>query len=73
MGPDPEGGGRRSTTSRGSKIESAHNIELRLASTNGEASGDLAERATEYRTYRRRWFGLAQLTLLNIIVSWDVS
>ncbi|KAL0941915.1 Major facilitator superfamily domain-containing protein 7 [Colletotrichum truncatum] len=27
--------------------------------------------ATEYRTYKRRWFGLAQLTLLNVIVSWD--
>lgn len=27
--------------------------------------------ATPYRTYRRRWFGLLQLTLLNIIVSWD--
>ena len=26
-----------------------------------------------YRVYRRRWFGLAQLVLLNIIVSWDVS
>ncbi|KAM0276366.1 hypothetical protein ACHAQH_006814 [Verticillium albo-atrum] len=26
---------------------------------------------TDYRTYRRRWFGLAQLTLLNIVVSWD--
>jgi MFS transporter, FLVCR family, MFS-domain-containing protein 7 len=25
------------------------------------------------RTYRRRWFGLVQLTLMNIIVSWDVS
>jgi len=24
-----------------------------------------------YRTYRRRFFGLAQLVLLNIIVSWD--
>lgn len=28
---------------------------------------------TGYRTYRRRWIGLAQLTLMNIIVSWDVS
>ena len=28
---------------------------------------------TEYRTYKRRWFGLIQLTLMNIIVSWDVS
>ncbi|KAL2258355.1 hypothetical protein VTK26DRAFT_8365 [Humicola hyalothermophila] len=25
----------------------------------------------EYKVYRRRWFGLVQLTLLNIIVSWD--
>lgn len=25
-----------------------------------------------YRTYRRRWFGLIQLILLNIVVSWDV-
>jgi MFS transporter, FLVCR family, MFS-domain-containing protein 7 len=28
--------------------------------------------STEYRTYKRRWFGFVQLTLLNIIVSWDV-
>ena len=27
----------------------------------------------EYRTYQIRWFGLVQLVLLNIIVSWDVS
>lgn len=26
-----------------------------------------------YRTYKRRWFGLVQLVLLNIVVSWDVS
>lgn len=25
-----------------------------------------------YRTYKRRWFGLAQLVLMNIVVSWDV-
>ncbi|KAI9806126.1 MAG: hypothetical protein M1833_004533 [Piccolia ochrophora] len=25
----------------------------------------------EYRVYKRRWFGLLQLVLLNIIVSWD--
>jgi hypothetical protein len=29
--------------------------------------------ATEYRVYKRRFFGLFQLVLLNIIVSWDVS
>ncbi|KAI0602131.1 MFS general substrate transporter [Biscogniauxia sp. FL1348] len=33
----------------------------------GEGSGD----SVVYRVYKRRWFGLAQLTLLNIIVSWD--
>jgi hypothetical protein len=27
----------------------------------------------EYKVYKRRWFGLLQLVLLNIIVSWDVS
>lgn len=26
-----------------------------------------------YRVYKRRFFGLTQLVLLNIIVSWDVS
>lgn len=26
-----------------------------------------------YKVYKRRWFGLIQLVLLNIIVSWDVS
>ena len=26
-----------------------------------------------YKVYKRRWFGLMQLVLLNIIVSWDVS
>lgn len=25
-----------------------------------------------YKVYKRRWFGLVQLVLLNIIVSWDV-
>ncbi|KAF2400899.1 MFS general substrate transporter [Trichodelitschia bisporula] len=29
------------------------------------------ERRIEYRLYKRRWFGLVQLVLLNIIVSWD--
>lgn len=26
-----------------------------------------------YKVYKRRWFGLAQLVLLNIVISWDVS
>lgn len=28
---------------------------------------------TAYRVYPIRWFGLTQLILLNIVVSWDVS
>ena len=31
------------------------------------------ERPIEYKVYKRRWFGLMQLVLLNIVVSWDVS
>lgn len=26
-----------------------------------------------YKVYKRRFWGLAQLVLLNIIISWDVS
>jgi hypothetical protein len=37
------------------------------------ANGDAAHGATTYKVYKRRWFGLFQLALLNIIVSWDVS
>ncbi|KAH7198008.1 major facilitator superfamily domain-containing protein [Fusarium flagelliforme] len=38
----------------------------------GERDGSIRQGAsTEYRTYKRRWFGLIQLTLMNIIVSWD--
>lgn len=28
---------------------------------------------SHYKVYKRRWFGLAQLVLLNVVVSWDVS
>lgn len=39
----------------------------------GEGEGSVANgTSTEYRTYKRRWIGLATLTLMNIVVSWDV-
>ena len=53
--------------------------------SNGEASGSRPSAASEeeiapmggghseYRVYKIRWFGLTQLILLNIVVSWDVS
>jgi hypothetical protein len=37
------------------------------------ANGDAAHGVATYKVYKRRWFGLFQLALLNIIVSWDVS
>ena len=55
------------------------------AQSNGQSSGSQAGGAgeeeaapivgerTEYRVYKIRWFGLAQLILLNIVVSWDVG
>ncbi|KAL9136399.1 MAG: hypothetical protein Q9175_002385 [Cornicularia normoerica] len=51
--------------------------------SNGEASGSRPSAVdeeevvprngthTEYRVYKIRWFGLTQLILLNIVVSWD--
>jgi hypothetical protein len=60
-------------------------MEVRREETNTSAGG--SERPIElapngavdgvapvvYRTYKRRWFGLIQLILLNIVVSWDVG
>lgn len=43
--------------------------------TNGEAhpgAGGTHATAPLYKVYKRRWFGLVQLTLMNIMVSWDV-
>jgi hypothetical protein len=37
-----------------------------------ESQRGLVDPAAQYRVYRRRFFGLAVLVLLNIIVSWDV-
>lgn len=36
------------------------------------AEMSLSETPTQYRTYKRRWFGLFQLVLMNIVVSWTV-
>ena len=37
-----------------------------------EGDGYADGRPREFKVYRRRWFALVQLSLLNIIVSWDV-
>ncbi len=38
-----------------------------------QAAVPAEEQQIEYKVYKRRWFGLVQLVLLNIVVSWDVS
>lgn len=44
-----------------------------VASGSTEGAGELAGDSTEvFKVYKRRWFGLVQLVLLNIVVSWDV-
>jgi hypothetical protein len=44
-----------------------------LQSNNGPVEEGTVNGGGEYKVYKRRWFGLFQLVLLNIIVSWDVS
>lgn len=36
------------------------------------AAGGRDSQSSHFCVYKRRWFGLLQLVLLNIIVSWDV-
>ena len=51
--------------------------ELEATRTRSTTEGDEVALANGqhvvYRVYKIRWFGLTQLILLNIIVSWDVS
>lgn len=53
------------------KTTISQDFNIQTRPTDSEAA--VNEDATQYRTYKRRWFGLLQLTLMNIVVSWDVS
>lgn len=63
----------------GSKPHTAPDtLELHDLNAHATSSGSLTSPTDEtgsmdYRLYKRRFFGLAQLVLLNVIVSWDVS
>ena len=46
---------------------------LRFSAAGEEEVAPINGAHTEYRVYKVRWFGLSQLILLNIVVSWDVS
>ncbi|KAI9858179.1 MAG: hypothetical protein M1813_007828 [Trichoglossum hirsutum] len=60
---------------REAKGRSSDNIELTNLDTHGSSSrggNEVAAAGTaQYRVYKIRWFGLAQLVLMNIVVSWD--
>lgn len=43
----------------------------RLSAAGEEEVAPINGRHTKYRVYKIRWFGLSQLILLNIVVSWD--
>jgi hypothetical protein len=66
LGDEEEGQGRATR-------ENGNPGDHTLQSNDGTAGGSTATGGGEYRVYKRRWFGLFQLVLLNIIVSWDVS
>ncbi|RFU27715.1 hypothetical protein B7463_g8614, partial [Scytalidium lignicola] len=52
--------------------EDMKNSKTRVASGEGGMGVDTSVgEMIEYKVYKRRWFGLFQLVLLNIIVSWD--
>lgn len=50
----------------------ADGVELAERKTDGTEGEDVVREGRVYKTYKRRWFGLVQLVLLNIVVSWDV-
>ena len=62
-------------------IEFAHNGESSSNAIQGQTDGSalvaqeqhVSDGVQRFKVYKRRWFGLFQLTLLNIIVSWDAS
>lgn len=61
-----------------SRSESRYTDEQSRAENSGTSSSqvpfmEVNEDQVVYRVYKRRWFGLFQLVLLNIVVSWDVS
>lgn len=43
-----------------------------VAMTFDTVPDDESQSTVPYKVYKRRFFGLAQLVLLNIVVSWDV-
>lgn len=47
--------------------------ETQVATSRGRPKPRQTYSHMHFKVYKRRWLGLAQLVLLNIVVSWDVS
>ena len=70
LGPTAGPGGRRAAGG----VDAGANQERAYRDDDGSAvSVTAAASERVYKVYKRRWFGLLQLTLLNIVASWDVS
>ncbi|KAI0553872.1 major facilitator superfamily domain-containing protein [Xylaria curta] len=55
----------------GDRAESVVSAEVIEDAGGAAGNGGDDGSGTAYKVYKRRWFGLAQLTLINIVVSWD--
>ena len=69
---------RADATKDQSRVETLYTDEAQHAESSGQSRAvvDDASNSDEpvvYKVYKIRWFGLMQLVLLNIVVSWDVS
>lgn len=68
--PDEEEAGTRRGGTAAHGTDGAADQRLRGESLERRTTGS---NGGTFKVYKRRWFGLVQLVLLNIIVSWDVS
>ncbi|KAI9761497.1 MAG: ubiquinol--cytochrome-c reductase subunit 6 [Chaenotheca gracillima] len=68
--PDNEEDGFKSTSRAQGRALDDTESEMPLEMRPSPSSGT-SEPMVVYRVYKRRWFGLIQLVLLNVIVSWD--
>ena len=58
---------------RGLLEEEANQLEQSTTNSTFQLTAGALGGPIEYKVYKRRWLGLGQLILLNIVVSWDVS
>ncbi|PSS13203.1 hypothetical protein M430DRAFT_105277 [Amorphotheca resinae ATCC 22711] len=61
----------RATRSRGEAPRSSSAQRTHDADASIESSAPRRRNVGEYKVYKRRWFGVVQLVLLNTVVSWD--